>query len=272
MVSSSNPFGRFSATGLAKAIQGQRGSFEKLSSGKAINKASDDPAGLSVLSQLDASVVSLKQATRNIGDTVSALSIADGATDQIQNITTRLSELATQSANGTLSDDQRKVLQDEYSALSQEVQRIGETTQFNGNKLLDGGSITTQVGTDSSEASQVTATSPNIQALAADTLAQNIGTQEGARNALASITQFSESLSQAQGGAIGAVQSRLESAQSNLQYQTAGTQEAASRIGDVDVAEEAAKLTKAQILTQVSSAVLSQSANLDRDRVKALLG
>jgi flagellin len=128
MVSSSDPFGRSGANSLSKALQGQKTAMDRLSSGKSINKASDNPAGLAVLSQLDASVVSLGQASRNISDSSSALAIADGASGQIQDMTGRLQELATQAANGTISDSQRGALQQEFSALTQEIQRVGKTT------------------------------------------------------------------------------------------------------------------------------------------------
>jgi flagellin len=272
MVSSSNPSGRSGANSISKALQGQKSSMERLSSGKSINKASDDPAGLAVLSQLDASVVSLGQASKNISDSSSALSVADGASSQIQNMTGRLQELATQAANGTISDSQRGALQQEFSALTQEIQRVGKTTEFNGIKPLDGGSFTTQVGTDSSSSSQIQSSGINVGDLVSNVASQDISTQAGAQAALSAVTDFSDSLSQARGEDIGSVQSRLESAQSTVETQAAGTQEAASRIGDANVAEEAANLAKNGILAQVSTALQTQAANLDRNRVKALLG
>lgn len=272
MVSSSNPFGRSTANGISKAMQGQKTAMERLSSGKAINRASDNPAGLAVLSQLDASVVSLGQASRNISDSSSALAIADGASEQIQNMTGRLQELATQASNGTLSDSQRGALQQEFSALTQEIQRVGKTTEFNGIKPLDGGSFTTQVGTDNSSSSQIESSGINVGDLVSNVASQDISTQAGAQAALSAVTEFSDSLSQQRGEKIGAVQSRLETARSNVESQASGAQEAASRIGDANVAEEAANLAKNSILFQVSVALQAQSANLDRNRVKSLLG
>lgn len=272
MVSSSNPFGGSTLNNLSKALDGQKSAMERLSSGKSINRASDNAAGLAVLAQLDASFVSLGQASRNISDTSSALAIADGATEQIQNMTGRLQELATQAANGTLSDSQRGALQQEYSALTQEIQRIGSTTEFNGIKLLDGGSFTAQVGTDASSSSQIGVSGINVGNLVSNVASQDIGTQAGAQAALSAVSQFSDNLSQARGDKIGAVQSRLDVAQSNVSTQAIGTQQAASSIGDADVAEEAAQMTKNKILAQVSTALLAQSGNLDRDRVKSLLG
>lgn len=272
MVSSSNPFGGSTLSNLSKALDGQKSAMERLSSGKSINKASDNAAGLAVLAQLDASVVSLGQAGQNISDASSALAIADGAAEQIQNMTGRLQELATQAANGTLSDSQRGSLQQEYSALTQEIQRIGSTTQFNGMNLLGGGSFTAQVGTDASSSSQISVSEINVGDLVSNVASQNIGTQAGAQAALSAVSQFSDTFSQARGDKIGAVQSRLDAAQSNVATQAIGYQQAASSIGDANIAEDTAQLTKNNILAQVSTALIAQAGNLDRDKVKALLG
>ena len=155
--------------------------FERLSSGKRVNRASDDPAGLavalSILAEADTGVV----AARNISDGVSALSIADGALQSSSDILTRLGELSTQAANGTLSAEQRSALNNEYQALKSELDRIASTTEFNDQALLSGSStINLQAGTDGSENSQLGVNLPGVSASSLG-LADNILTQENAR-------------------------------------------------------------------------------------------
>jgi flagellin-like hook-associated protein FlgL len=112
-------------------------SFEQLSSGLRINKPSDDAAGLSVASSLDADARVFNQGVRNVNDGISYLNIAEGATSSLKDILIRMRELATQSSNGTLSDTQRKPLDSENQALIGEYNRILETTDFNGRQLFD---------------------------------------------------------------------------------------------------------------------------------------
>jgi flagellin len=125
--------------------------FEKLSSGQRINKASDDAAGLAIADSLRADQRLASVAIRNANDGVSVVAIADGALAQISAVLTRMAELAEQSANGVFSNDQRSALQNEFVALGSEIQRIADTTTFNGVKLLSGtSSITLQIGLDNS--------------------------------------------------------------------------------------------------------------------------
>ena len=119
------------------SIKNLEKSYQKLSSGKRINTASDDAAGLAIASDLASSVQISSQGRRNLGDATSAISIADNAFGSLSDIGNRLTELATESANGTLSDSQRTSLNNEFSQLTQEAQRITSTTQFNGKSLLN---------------------------------------------------------------------------------------------------------------------------------------
>ncbi|MCB0346112.1 MAG: hypothetical protein KDD66_13420, partial [Bdellovibrionales bacterium] len=113
-------------------------SFERLSSGLRINRASDDAAGLAISEDLNVKSRIAATASRNISDGVSLLQIAGGALDSISNLVTRMSELAEQAANGTLGNEQRAALQQEYVALNREIARISESTEFNGIKLFEG--------------------------------------------------------------------------------------------------------------------------------------
>ena len=131
-------------------------SFNKLSSGYRINSGSDDAAGLAIAESLRAQSRIAGQAIRNTNDGISTLAIADGALGEVANILSRLAELASQSANGTMSVSQRSVVSNEFVALSSEIERIAAVTEFNGIKLLSGQSaITIQVGTGSDTGSRV---------------------------------------------------------------------------------------------------------------------
>ena len=130
--------------------------YNKLSSGYRINRGADDAAGLAIAESLKAQSRIAGQAIRNTNDGISTIAIADGALGEVSNILSRLAELASQAANGTLSTSQRSVVSNEFVALSSEIERISQVTEFNGIKLLSGtNSITIQVGTGSTAASQI---------------------------------------------------------------------------------------------------------------------
>jgi flagellin len=246
-------------------------SFSRLSSGSRINKASSDPAGQALASALESVIVQVGQASRNVGDALSAISIADGATEQVQNLNIRLQELATQSANGTLSDSDRAALQAEYSSTVQEIQRISETTQFNGIKLLDGGSASIQVGVDNSPSSTLNVGGLNVKELASSLASQDISTQAGAQAALDAAQNFSETLSSERSSSLGAAQARLDSIDSSLAAKQQTDQEALSRIQDIDYAEEIAQATALTIRAQTSTALQAQTYNLNANVIKTLL-
>ncbi len=246
-------------------------SFSRLSTGSRINKASSDPAGQALASALESVIVQVGQASRNVGDALSAISIADGAAEQVQNLNIRIQELATQSANGTLSDSDRAALQAEYSSTVQEIQRISETTQFNGIKLLDGGSASIQVGIDNSPSSTLNVGGLNVKDLASSLASQNISTQAGAQAALDAAQNFSETLSSERSSSLGAAQARLDSIDSSLAAKRQTDQEALSRIQDVDYAEEIAQATALTIRAQTSTALQAQTYNLNANVIKTLL-
>lgn len=246
------------------------GIYNKLSSGKRINKASDDAAGLAIANSLAVTVSLSNVGKRNISDGASALSIADGALQQMTDIGTRLSELATQSANGTLSDTQRSALNSEFQALTQEAQRIGATTSFNGKSLLDGSSMKIQAGADSSANSQLSLDGIDGAALSGGVASFNISTQSGASSALDGISSFLSNINSAR-GSIGAVGNRLESARGNLDALSENAAAARSRIEDYDIAEGVALRAAASIRLDASAAVSAQANGLSRDTVLKLL-
>ena len=246
--------------------------FEKLSSGQRINRASDDAAGLAIADSLRARQRVATVAIRNANDGISTIGIADSALGQIGNVLSRLAELAEQSANGVFSTTQRSALQNEFVALASEIERIALTTEFNGVKLISGGlAVTLQVGFDSSSTSQISFTgvqgtlaalglaSPGESALSYSIYGSSIEAgQSAARAALDAVNAAISSLASTR-GVLGAVESRLSVAITNLTVARENFAAAESRIRDVDVATEAAELTRLSILQQAGAAVLAQA-------------
>ena len=249
-------------------------SFNKLSSGYRINRGADDSAGLAIAESLKAQSRIAGQAIRNTNDGISTIAIADGALGEVANILSRLAELASQAANGTLSTSQRSVVSNEFVALSSEIERIAQVTEFNGIKLLSGtNSVTIQVGTGSTAASQI-----GYQNQLATLQGIGLGNTGGAlvysingttndnaataaRMALDAVYAAIYSVG-ASRGILGGIESRLSTAIANLGVARENLVAAESRIRDVDVAEEAANLTRLNILQSAGTAVLAQANQL----------
>lgn len=259
-------------------------SYERLSSGLRINRARDDAAGLAIAESLKADSKVAGIAIRNASDGISVISIADQAIGQISNVLSRLAELSEQSANGVFANTQRSALANEFNALTSEIERIAHTTEFNGLKLLSsGGTVVFQVGFNGSSLSQVsyTGVQATLQALGlastgssnviySITGATDVESQSASRAALDAINNAITSVTRNR-GALGAAESRLEVTISNLQVARENFQAAESRIRDVDVASEAAELTRLNILQQAGAAVLAQ-ANAQPQLALQLLG
>ena len=247
--------------------------YARLSSGLRITKASDDAAGLSIAESLKADSRIAQVSIRNANDGISIIAITDGAMDQMTNVLTRMAELATQSANGVYSVNQRSALQQEFRALGSELQRISETTEFNGLQLLSGaGSVTLQVGFTGISNSQVTYSGVdatlasmglggvgNAYQLTYSIIDTSVdGSQVASRSAIDAVKLAITSLTNAR-GRLGAAEARLNVAITNLMVARENFSAAESRIRDVDVASEAAELTRLNILQQASAAVLAQA-------------
>ena len=245
--------------------------FERLSSGLRINDASDDAAGLVLAESLRADQRVADAAVRNANDGISLLSIADGALSEIGNLLTRMAELAEEAANGIETATTRSSFQAEFEALGSEITRIARTTEFNDLALLSNStSVSFQVGLDSTSNSQisfsgVTATLEQLQlgngnevltySLNATT---DAGGQAAAVTALAAVQSAIDLLS-SERGTVGAIESRLTYAVSNLEILRENLSQAESSIRDADVAFEAAELVRLQILRDASAAVLAQA-------------
>ncbi len=241
-------------------------SLSKLSSGLRVRSAADDAAGLAISEKMKAQIRSLKQAERNANDGISLIQTADGALNEIHSIMDRLRELAIQSANGVLEDNDRNHVNDEFKELIEEIDRIAQVTEFNGHKLLDGSQLTGidfQVGINNTANDRITVTINSITASALSNGGHSLATQSvstitKALNALdvidAAINQVSVTRSK-----LGATQNRLVVTINNITTYRENLSAANSRIRDVDVAEESSEMTRLQILQQSGIAVLAQA-------------
>ncbi len=247
-------------------------SFRRLSTGLRIAVASDDPAGLAVSERLRSQIRSLGQAQRNANDTISLVQVGEGALNEVSNMLTRLRELTIQSANGTTGDLDRQTLQEEFSAMVSEINRVALSTEFNGVKLLDGSSSVAsfQVGIHSTPGVDTLSISlsPALStSLALSTL--DIGSGGDTSLALAQIDSAINSVASLR-GRFGAVQNRMQSTIANIRIARESLTAAESRIRDVDIALETARLTQNTIIQQVAIAILAQ-ANAQPQVALALL-
>jgi len=245
--------------------------MERLSSGKRINSAMDDAAGLTIAHSLDAKVTSLNQAARNANDGISLINLAEGALDQVSKMLTRMRELAIQSINGTYSDTDTDNLHSEYLALSNEITRIATNTKFNGVSVIGASAtITFQVGHSSSDTIALTTSSMKSDALASasasgfhldDTAISSVGTTTTVNSARGSLSFIDNAINEVDDyrSTLGAVGNRLEHSAANLYTRVEHQMAARSRIEDADYAVEAANLARAQILQQAGTAMLSQA-------------
>jgi len=260
-------------------------SYERLSSGLRINRARDDAAGLAIAESLKADSRVAAVAIRNASDGVSIISIADQAIGQISNVLSRLAELSEQSANGVYANTQRSALQNEFSALLSEIERIAVTTEFNGLKLLSGGGeVVFQVGFKGDSTSRVsyTGVTATLQSLGLAAIGSSspsysiLGTtdleaQSASRLALDAINLAIGSVTRNR-GTLGAAESRLDVTIQNLQVARENFLAAESRIRDVDVAAESAELTRVNILQQAGAAILAQANNQPQLALSLLRG
>jgi flagellin len=239
--------------------------MERLSSGKRINSAKDDAAGLAIATRMDAKVRGLNQAVRNSNDGISLAQTAEGAMGEISNMLVRMRELAVQSANGTAGTTDRTAMQAEVTALQAQIGDIAGRTDFNGTKLLDGtANLNIQTGVNTGEVVNIT-----IGDLSTLGSTVSVATAAGASTALASLDTAIQTVASERAG-LGASQNRLEATVNNLTSTVTNLTDAKSRIEDADFSVESTKLASAQILSQASTAMLAQ-ANQSQQGVMNLL-
>lgn len=259
---------------LAKTSRGLSSTFENISSGLRINNAADDAAGLAVAENLDAEQRSLRQAHRNTNDGISVIQTAEGATNEVGDMLKRMRELAVQSSSETLADSERAYIQDEFTQLTEEVDRIADVTEFNGQSLANvsgGGTMNVQVGIHNSTDDRIAITLGDLSAdtLKVDSGNMKLSTSASAQEAITAIDTAIDSVNKHRSN-YGAVQNRLESALNNLETYTENVATAESRIRDADFAHETAEMSKFQIMQQAGTAILGQANGLGQGALRLI--
>ena len=255
-------------------------SMERLSSGKRINSAKDDAAGLAIATKMTAQIRGLTAASRNANDGISLAQTAEGALGQISNIIQRVLELAGQSSNGTSTNADRSGLDNESRALLDQIDAIATKTNFNGVALLDGSaaSVSIQTGTGASDTVAVGLANARVATLniakattqgTAGTSEIDLATSTNASTALATLDTALSTVAAAR-ASLGASQNRLQVTVENISSTVTNLSEARSRIEDVDFSSETTSLAKAQILSQASTAMIAQ-ANQAQQGVLSLI-
>ena len=249
-------------------------SMERLSTGKRINSASDDAAGLAISNSMTSQINGMNQGIRNANDGIAMAQTADGALDEVTNMLQRIRELAVQSASGTYSSDDRDNMQTEVEQLSTQIANIVNNTQFNGVNLFgasgSGGDTTIQAGANSTDT--ITISIGDLTDLSAlGTTALDVSGTDGsnAGDVMDSVDDLLKTVNSVRAG-LGASESQLQSAVNNLTSDATNLTDARSRIQDADFSAETTNLAKAQILGQASTAMLAQ-ANQSQQNVLKLL-
>ncbi len=245
---------------LNTASGAQAKSMEKLSSGQRINRAGDDAAGLAISEKMRGQIRGLDQATRNSQDGISMIQTAEGALNETHEILQRMRELAVQGGNDTNTSADRNEIQKELTQLTNEVDRIAKTTQFNTQNLLSGGITTTkfQIGANKSQTITLTINSMTASGLNITAGAIGVGSNASANLSVSALNQAISRVS-AERSKLGAMQNRLEHTINNLSTSSENLSSAESRIRDVDMAKEMMTQTKNSILSQAAQAMLAQA-------------
>ena len=244
--------------------------MERLSTGKRINSAKDDAAGLAIASSMTAQVRGMNQAIRNANDGMAMAQTAEGSLSELTNMVQRIRELSVQAASGTYSDDDRTNLQAEVTELSTQITSTLANANFNGVKLFDGnagtaGVVKIQTGATATDTVDLSLAEIDLDAV----VALDIKTQAGASGALATLDTALTTITTAR-ATLGASQNRLQSVVNDLTTNSTNLNDARSRIEDADFSAETTALAKAQILSQASTAMLAQ-ANQSQQSVLKLL-
>lgn len=249
-------------------------STEKLSTGQRVNRAADDAAGLYISEKMRTQIRGLTQASRNAQDGVSAVQTAEGALDEVHSMLQRMRELAVQAGNDTNQEEDRTAIKSEIDQLVSEIDSISEKTEFNKQKLLNGGFTgkKLQVGANADQTlelsiSKMKATETGGLELI-DTKTK-VDTADNVKITLEAVDAAIAKVSK-QRSDLGAIQNRLEHTIKNLDNAAENTQASESRIRDTDMAKEMSKFTKNNILTQASQAMLAQANQLPQQVLQLL--
>ncbi|MFZ3230944.1 MAG: flagellin [Pseudobdellovibrio sp.] len=249
--------------------------MERLSSGYRINKSSDDAAGLAISENLKAQIRGSKQANRNANDGISLVQVAEGGLSEISNMLVRLRELGVQSASDTIGDRERGYTNVEYQQLKQEIDRVAQTTAFNGTSLLNGvgEKLDIQIGVNNNEFNDrisfdVKASNTTLASLQMNEL--TVANKEQARIGLDVVDNAINYVNGMRAN-FGAMQNRLQTISQTLMVTDENLSAANSRIRDADIAEESSNMAKNNVLLQAATAVLAQT-NQQQQLALKLLG
>lgn len=240
-----------------------QGTIQKLASGSRIVQASDDPAGLAISDNLNATIRSLGQAIRNSQDGISLVQVFEGGTNEITNMIIRIRELAMQSASDTLGDQERGMLSAEVDQLKQEIDRVARTTRYAGQDLLNGDDINLefQVGTNNNPeidrivfAPGPTNMTPDALGIGSVDVSEKVGSQEALDVLDSALNQVNDIRAR-----VGATQNRLLTTMTLQNIFTENLTAAMSRIRDADIGHESSELAKQSILRQAGVSVLTQA-------------
>jgi flagellin len=256
---------------LGLTTSAQAKSTEKLSSGYRVNRAADDAAGLAISEKMRRQVKGLTQASRNAQDGISAVQTAEGALNEVHDMLQRMNVLANQASNGTNTTVDRQYLQQEFAALTSEINRVASTTTFNEKNLLYGTfkNVGLQVGAEAGQTIALNITKMSATAIGI-TSSVKISTAAAAQSAITTIKDALKSVS-SQRADLGAVQNRLEHTINNLDNVVENTTAAESQIRDTDMATEMVAYSNNNILAQAGTSMLAQS-NQANQSVLSLLG
>jgi len=263
---------------LTTTISSMQTALSRLSSGYRITRASDDAAGLAISESLRAQIRSTSQAQRNAYDGISVVQTAEGSLNETSSILIRMRELTMQAASDSVGTTERGYLQVEFSALQSEIDRIANSTEFNGRKLINGSlslgqGLTFQIGIHNVTANDrvsITLACTDSRALGVNSGVVSINTMALAQTALSKIDVALQNVSSIR-AKMGALENRLNSTIANLSNSFENLSAANARIRDMDVAAETSALTKSQILLQAGASVLAQ-ANAVPQVALALIG
>lgn len=263
---------------LAKNERALGSAMEQLSTGKKINSASDNAAGLAISTRMTSQIRGLEQAIRNAYDAVSMVQTAEGALDEMTAMLQRMRELALQSGTGTTDSSDRSYLNAEFTALRTEVDRIADSTEWNGRPILNGNagasatgglsSVSYQVGMNAAQTVAVTFgnftdSTGSLSALASKTLsAATIGSAITVAGAAIGQLDLAMTAVSKQRANFGATQNRLIHAVDNLTNVVTNAEVTRSRIMDTDYAEATSELARTQIIQQAGTAMLAQANEL----------
>lgn len=260
---------------LAGTQQAQQKNYQRLSSGMRINSAADDAAGLGISESMGAQIRSYSVAERNSNNAISMAQTAEGALGQVSGILGRMRELSVQGSNGDLNTTDRSYLDTEFTQLKSEVDRISQSTQFNGQNLLSGAAntITFQVGIKNTASDQISVVfgGVDLTSLGINGSSVSGATATNAQNAITAIDTAITAVS-TQRANYGATMNRLNVTVANIQTMRTNTSAANSRIRDVDVAEETASMSRNSVLAQAGVAMLAQANQAPQMALSLLRG